>query len=194
MRVMRWTIVAIEASIGALLGAPAAHADAGPWGVRLELKAESHNTAMTAPIVGPFVGVSRAVGAVDALLQPKVWAAVGYQTAISEAAGPAGELGVSLSYYGQARRDGLGLALDAGLAALRLHQRHDQEELLAIALLAEPAVVWTYGRVTVLAGLRLKAIVYERLTGVSRPEQPTELPTGPRELERGPKIGLRVGF
>lgn len=180
--------------LGFLGGAPAAHADPGAWDMRFELKAESHNTAMTTPIAGPFFGLSRTVGDREALLRPRIWGGVGFQTALFEASGVTGELGLSVSYYGRARRDGFGLALDTGLAALRLSQGHDREELLALALLAEPGAVWTRGRFTVLAGLRVKAVVYERMTRAWDPGEPMEVPVDSPKLELGPKLGLRVGF
>jgi hypothetical protein len=104
------------------------------------------------------------------------------------------ELGVSMTYYGRVRRDGLGLALDTGLGALGLRQRHDREDRFALALLAAPAMVWTHGRVTELADLRGKAVVYKRLTRDELTGETMEIPTGPRKLELGPKLGLRVGF
>jgi hypothetical protein len=154
--------------------------------LHLDLKTETHHTVMTAPIGGAFLGGSLALGAADAPMHPRAWLSVGGITGL-ESTGLAFEAGGSLAYYGGARREGFGVALDVGASVLRLVQHHDQERLVAVALIAEPSIAYTWGRMTALVGLRLKNVVYEHLDAYE-----TKMTTS-RGLAWKPEAGLKAG-
>lgn len=158
--------------------------------LRLDYKTESHDTVMTAPLQGAYLGASHSLG--SAPLNPRLYLAAGFLYGL-ESTGIAAEAGTSLSYYAQAAsRQGFGLTLDLGLSLLDLEQGHDHEQLWAGAVIAEPGLVFTSGRVSVVAGLRGKNVVYERFTAEDTGMTTTELFTWNPEL--GVKAGLRVAF
>ena len=172
----------------ALLAAGPAHAEPHAMDVRFDVKSESHSTAMTAPIQGAFLGLSRAI-APDSPLQPRVFVTGGALYGL-ESSALAAEAGASLTYYAGGGSEGFGGTVDAGVGMLSLHQGHDQEDLIAWALVAEPALVFTHGRFSALAGLRLKEVIHERMT--SQDSGTTE--ASPWKTESGVKLGVRVAF
>ena len=157
--------------------------------VRLDVKSESHSTAMTAPIQGAFLGLSRLL-APDSPLLPRVFITGGALYGL-ESTALAAEAGASISYYAGGGSEGLGGTLDTGISVLSLHQGHDREELVAWALLAEPAIVFRHGRLSALAGLRIKDVVHERMT---REDSGTTTESSPWKMETGVKLGVRVAF
>ena len=171
------------------LAAGAARAEPHAMDVRLDVKSESHSTAMTAPIQGAFLGLSRVV-APDSPLQPRIFITGGALYGL-ESSALAAEAGASVSYYAGGGAEGFGGTVDAGIGVLSLHQGHDGEDLVAWALLVEPALVFTHGRFSALAGLRVKDIVHERMTSE---DSGSTLERSPWKIESGVKVGIRVAF
>ncbi len=181
--------IASVTALAALLAAGPARAEPHPMDVRLDVKSESHSTAMTAPIQGAFLGLSRVVAPASPL-QPRIYLTGGGLYGL-ESSALAAEAGASMSYYAGGGVEGVGLTVDAGLGVLSLHQGHDGEDLVAWALVTEPALVFTKGRFSALAGLRIKEVIHERMTYEDTGRTTEAMPW---KTESGVKLGIRVAF
>jgi len=158
--------------------------------LRLDFKSESQNTVMTAPIGGPFLGGSFGLGSPELDLHPRAWVSLGWLRGL-ESNGWASEIGGTLTYYGPHRQDGFGGTIDLGVSLLTLDQMHDDEHLVAGALIAEPGVIFTRDRWSFLLAARGKDVVYERMSGWDDRQQTDWYRW---KTEAGVKLGLRVAF